>query len=269
VFYKTLLYRIGLDNCWKNTYKDKKNNKVIQCLKTFALKRREPPMNSDKSMEMLQKYMDAAQKNLSILLDTHGVHLNVLKEAMALFIRSLVTLPPEAACKNGCAFCCHLRVGLSIPEVIIIFNGLTSSATPEGLDFVKQRVIQTAQKGNTLDDGWWRTTRTACPFLDIDKENACLIYDLRPFSCRAYHSTDVTDCQKGFETGQEIRIPCFPLYRAVTDMYSTVFIRKMAQIGLDSYQVGFVRALQVLFEKETAMEEWFRGKDVFSPARIS
>lgn len=224
--------------------------------------------NNERSLEMLKQYMDAARKNLSILLDTHGTNLNVMKEAMALFIRSQVPLPAESSCQNGCAFCCHLRVGLSIPEVLVIFNGLMSSATPAGLDFVKHRVTQTAQKGNTLDDDWWRITRTTCPFLDTDGEKSCLIYDLRPFSCRAYHSTDVADCQKGFETGQKMQIPCFPLYRAVTDMYSTVFIRGMAEKGLFSYQVGFVRALQILFENDNAMEQWFQGEDVFEPAKL-
>lgn len=223
---------------------------------------------TDASLEMLKKIMDDAMEKLRFLLDTRGIHLDVLGEAMALFVRSLVDLPDQAACKKGCAYCCHLRVGVSIPEVVVIFNGLQSLATPEGLAFLERNVIQVAQKGNALDDNWWRTSRTACPFLDINGQNHCLIYELRPFSCRAYHSTDMNDCRIGFEQKIKTQIPCFPLYRAVTDMYSTIFIQGLAQKGLFSYQVGFVKALQILFENDRAVEQWLSGDDVFEAARL-
>lgn len=221
-----------------------------------------PP--GDKAREMLQKQMDQAMENLSRFLETRNMGLPVLAAAMDQFIRTLIDLPKEAACQPGCAHCCHLRVGASIPEVLVLFSGLKSQATAEGLEYFRGKIMAISGKGD--DDAWWRREKIACPFLDT--RNRCLIYDLRPFSCRAYHSLDMAACQEGFETGKEMNIPCFPLYRSFTDMYSTVFIRTLARKGLASYQVGFVKALALLFRDEQRIERWLAGEDVFAPARL-
>lgn len=218
----------------------------------------------EKALEMLQRQMDRAMETLFLLLETRDVGLPALAMAMGQFIRTRVDLPRDAACRSGCAHCCHLRVGASIPEVLVLFNGLTSHATPGGLAYFREKIIQAPGKGDS--DARWRAEKIACPFLD--DQNLCLIYDLRPFSCRAYHSLDAAVCREGFETGKKMSIPCFPLYRSCTDMYTTVFTRGMARKGLASYPVGFVKALELLFRDETRIARWFKGEDVFGPARI-
>ena len=225
-------------------------------------------MASNKAKELLKIQMEQNINDLSSFLDTHGIHPSVLAEAMHAFAMTLLDLPKEAVCKNGCAYCCHLRVGVSIPEAIVVFTELKSQTTPEGLIFLKERVTRTTAKGDTLSEAWWLQTRTPCPFLDSDEQKLCLIYAMRPFSCRAYHSTDQTFCRNGYEKGQEVQIPCFPFYRAFTDIYSTVFIRTLAQKGLFSFQVGFIRALQILFEDDMAIEKWIGGDNVFHSAKL-
>ncbi len=226
-------------------------------------------MNSDRFQELLEKSMVQAQENLSVFLDANRIHPDALTTAMATFINALFELPPEAVCERGCEYCCHLRVGISIPEAIVLYNALKTQASDEDLDIIRQRVFQTANKGPVTSEKFWRNSGTACPFLDTQGDSQCLIYDLRPFSCRAYHSTDVAICKTGFEKAEEIKVPCFPLYRASTDMYSTVFIQVLAQKGLHSYQVELVRAMQILFEDDMAMDGWFQGKNIFKAAKIS
>ncbi|WP_022665569.1 YkgJ family cysteine cluster protein [Desulfospira joergensenii] len=229
----------------------------------------DPPRTTptgEEAREMLQRQMDRLMENLFLFFETRELGLPALGMAMDQLIRTLIELPNEAACKTGCAHCCHLRVGVSIPEVLVIFSGLRAQATSQGLEYFRNRVIRTSGRGDVLDETWWRSRKTACPFLD--PQNRCLIYDLRPFSCRAYHSTDVAACLEGFEAGKEMGIPCFPLYRAFTDMHSTVFIRTMARKGLASFQVGLVKALELLFRDETLIARWFNKEDVFGPARL-
>lgn len=63
-------------------------------------------------------------------------------------------------------------------------------------------------------------------------------------------------------------IPNFPLYRASTDMYATIFIKAMADRGFASFQVGFVKGLAMLFDAPKLSEAWLNKEDVFSQARI-
>lgn len=226
-------------------------------------------MGSDRAKKVLKEHMAQAFENLSAFLDTRGIHLASLTQAMDMFACSVIDMPAAAACKNGCAYCCHLRVGVSIPEVVVLFAEIKARADHREFSFLKQNVTRTALKGDVMNEAWWRISRTPCPFLDMETHSLCLVYALRPFSCRAYHSTDREACQSGFDNRQQMQIPCFPLYRAATDMYSSVLIRTMALKGLPSYQVGFVRALQILFEDETAIDQWFQGEDIFLAAKLS
>ncbi len=224
---------------------------------------------SDRAKVLLARTRDTAMQDVSDFLDIHGLYIPVLAGAMDRFAASLVPLPREAACKNGCAWCCHLRVGVSIPEALVIFHEIRAQATPEGLAFLKQRILNTSDRGDILDEAFWRSTRCPCPFLDLEGTYQCLIYGLRPFSCRAFHSLDDAVCRKGYDQGIEIQVPCFPMYRACVDLYSSVLMQAAAQKGLASFQVGFIRALEILFQDDTASDRWLNGEDVFLPAKLA
>lgn len=228
-----------------------------------------PDPDKTRSKALLAAYMAKGREKLGVFLDAHGASLPVLGVAMEQFTQSVFALPEETACKQGCAHCCHLRVGASIPEVLVIYSELAAQTTQEGFALLKERVLRVAAKGDTLKDAFWHTTRSPCPFLDVDTNRLCLIYSLRPFSCRAYHSTDLDACQKGYDLGQETMIPCFPLYRATTDMYSSIFTLVLAEKGFPSYQVGFVKALDILFKDKSASGRWLDNKeDVFVSAKL-
>lgn len=225
------------------------------------------PENEDRAKEMLAAMMGQAGERLSAFLDANGVSVPVLARAAEQFAESLPDLPGDSACRAGCAWCCHLRIGVSIPEVLVIFETLKARATPEAFEFFRKRVLETSARGNVLDEDFWLAGNCPCPFLDT-KGGQCLIYDIRPFSCRAFHSTDEAVCRAGFEEKKQVDVPCFPLYRSMVDGYAAVLIRTLAQKGLPSFQVGFVMALAVLFREEGAVEAWLRGEDLFASAKI-
>lgn len=218
------------------------------------------------SRQLLAAHMEKARGLLHGFLDKHGVSLPVLEKAMEEFGLTVFDLPGEAACRSGCAHCCHLRVGVSIPELLVIFHGIQVRATPGVQAYFKTRVAEILARGNTLTESFWHDSQTPCPFLD--EAARCLIYGIRPFSCRAYHSTDEKICRQGYEERREIQVPCFPLYRACTDMYASVFIRVLADKGFAAYQVGFVKGLAILFDDDSAAGRWLAGGDVFSAAAI-
>ena len=50
--------------------------------------------------------------------------------------------PPRSACKEGCDWCCYLRVGTAVPEVIRIFAYLQQTRSPEELQTLRERVLK-------------------------------------------------------------------------------------------------------------------------------
>lgn len=221
---------------------------------------------ANRGQELLAIHVKNAHKKLSDFLDQYGTGLDVLGKAMGSFTKAVYDLPESAACGPGCAWCCHLRVETSIPELLVIHRELLAGSTPKGIASLKKWTREAASIGDLLDENIWYQHKIPCPFLDNNK--ACLIYAIRPFACRAHHSMDAELCKQGYEEGRRLMIPSFPLYRTSTDVYSTIFIKVMAERGFASFPVGFIKGLAMLLEEPTLAEAWLNGEDVFSPARI-
>src|SRR5262245_37957603 len=50
--------------------------------------------------------------------------------------------PPPSACKEGCAWCCHLTVGTSVPEVVRVVEYLRQTLSPEAFAALRERVVR-------------------------------------------------------------------------------------------------------------------------------
>jgi Fe-S-cluster containining protein len=85
------------------------------------------------------------------------------------------------ACREGCAWCCHLKVLVHSAEAARIASHVIETWT------AGQRAALHAR----LPDA-----RGPCPFLDDDR---CSIYALRPIRCRAHVSTDLSACKQGLD----------------------------------------------------------------------
>ncbi len=97
--------------------------------------------------------------------------------------------PPEAvtnaACAQGCAFCCILSGGE---------GGVITSFEAENLS------TALAPLAGQPDGRVWHPE--ACPALDPDTRS-CRAYDSRPMICRSFLSTDATACERNAEGATE------------------------------------------------------------------
>lgn len=194
----------------------------------------------------------------------------VFKSLMDIFTLKVDNLPRpiDLDCKAGCTACCHVRVSSSIPEVLVITEELKNSVPPAYYEELKESVGLIVKKGNTLDADWWLKTSTPCPFLLQKYGGMCRIYNIRPFTCRSYHSSDATQCIKGFRDKRRVDIPVYPHLRQAADLYSLAFIKAASNCGLASYEVGFIAALNIAMNDTNAMSKWLNSEDVFAGTAI-
>src|SRR5687767_11439196 len=85
------------------------------------------------------------------------------------------------ACKEGCHYCCHIRVEAFPPEVFRIKEHLEQTLSQEELRVVKEKIAATASRAAGKTPPQYAAERMSCPFL---KEGACGIYPVRPALCR-------------------------------------------------------------------------------------
>ena len=109
--------------------------------------------------------------------------LPVLKEIYSEFDQKTNELKIERACEKGCGFCCKEAGTIDITTL----EGLAIRKTMKGLSRSRQKSLTKLfrQEIKQREKG----IIAACPFLM--KNNACMIYDTRPFSCRRIYSTHV------------------------------------------------------------------------------
>jgi Fe-S-cluster containining protein len=95
-------------------------------------------------------------------------------------------------CKQGCAWCCYMQVGVSAPEVFAIADYVKNVKPISILDDIKMRLISLDYKTNSLSANSRLTVQLPCAFL---VENSCSIYEVRPLACRGSNSIDAERCR--------------------------------------------------------------------------
>ena len=105
---------------------------------------------------------------------------DMLQHVYNTFESSVQIYKAGAICKIGCAFCCiHFgNVDIITLEGIIIHEWVENLDKSNKADF-RKRIAKNMKKKE-------KGSITRCPFLNTD--NTCLIYDIRPFSCRQLYS---------------------------------------------------------------------------------
>jgi hypothetical protein len=157
---------------------------------------------------------------------------------------------PPAACRKGCGWCCHQRVGAAAVEVLSIAAALR--ARPDAADLARR-----------LSE--WRPGQP-CALL---KDGACGIYEVRPLKCRGLYHADARWCAK---TYAKLAVPGFgpEPSRDIQAAPKEIFDGAVKGIALAFHQAGrpcagveFMPALGAVFDRPDAAEAWWRGEAVF------
>lgn len=168
-----------------------------------------------------------------------------LKELYSQYEEDVAEFKKSAACVKGCADCC-IGVGnidITTFEGIIIHDRLATFKGPLKSE-IKARLAQ-----NKMERENGRLSR--CAFLRADK--TCMIYDIRPFSCRWLYS--VKKCIGGSPTIHR---------QALTLAKQTV--KKIQQLDFSGYS-GHISYILYLLDKKEFRNLYLRGK--FKPQKIA
>ncbi|RCW66265.1 YkgJ family cysteine cluster protein [Pseudorhodoferax soli] len=127
-----------------------------------------------------------------------------------------------AACRKGCAHCCHISVTISAVEAAAIGRHVgVKPAQPDKavhLQCLLQDMQQAISEVQTISA---RTEPSPCPFLVDD---ACSIYEARPMACRLLLNLDDDELLCKLITGQAVPVPY-----ANSDQLKTLYL--MAQVA--------------------------------------
>ena len=150
----------------------------------------------------------------------------------------------HAICRKGCAFCC---IHFGHVDVITL-EGLVIQDWIDNLDAAAKTNIQKKILKNMKMKRKQRIT--PCPFLTDD--NMCLIYDIRPFSCRQLYS--IRECSAKGPT----------VHRQAVELAKTT-VERLQQLDITGYS-GHISYILHLLNKQMFGKLYTSGG--FDPSQI-
>jgi hypothetical protein len=159
-------------------------------------------------------------------------------------------------CREGCNFCCHLRVMVYPHEAIALFRYLESRMPREQADEVRARLIE-----NAAYVGQSNAWRMPCAFL---VDGRCSAYEVRPAACSGYHSLSRGRCETAHQQapGTSTGIPVLQSLRYVAAALDDGMDEGLAAAGLSATNVELHTALAALVRNPGLIERWRAGQEV-------
>jgi Fe-S-cluster containining protein len=119
-------------------------------------------------------------------------------------IEALQAAGAGVACKPGCSFCCHLRVGVFRHEAAALLEQLRTRMPPADAAAIEQRVLANARRVDAMTPEQHRAAGLVCAFL---VDGRCSAHEVRPSACAAYHSLSRERCEESFHRPAGIGTP--------------------------------------------------------------
>jgi Fe-S-cluster containining protein len=136
------------------------------------------------------------------------------------------------ACKAGCSWCCHFSVDIRPVEAFSILAFIKQHLPKQEQARVRKEIAANHAVLKDLSDLERVQRNLKCAFLS---DGRCAIYAARPQTCRNYHATDATGCQKSFDEPDNLDIdPDFaPLVYQAGGAHVDAFSKAMGDAGYD------------------------------------
>ncbi len=167
----------------------------------------------------------------------------------------------KLACREGCSFCCHIKVDAHAHEVLYAADSLRRNLSAAQIEGIVARSRAHAEKIGPMSLQQQMTTNNQCPLL---VDGRCIGYEARPLACRRHHATDVKLCEEIYDKAD----PSLPgsqdeelkLYGAIYWMaVKKVFLDE----GFDPETYDFGSAIGEALANPAAGRRWRDGKRAF------
>jgi Fe-S-cluster containining protein len=163
------------------------------------------------------------------------------------------------ACAKGCAFCCHVSVTATAPEIFLVANTLREQHRGD-FDALLTRVRAADERTRGMTSMERAQQKIPCALLE---QNMCSVYEARPGACRGFTSTKVKACEAGFN-GEDAQIDTPAVWTSLRSAHKQALWAALAAAKLSATLYEFHHGLRIALEQSDAELRWLKGEDVFA-----
>ncbi len=168
-------------------------------------------------------------------------------------------------CASGCAYCCHLKVTASPPEIIHLARHLRATREPAQIEELVGRLRAASKKTEHLGTSERALLRLPCPLLE---NNRCTVYEARPLHCAGANAYDPSACEEAFtHIERDVPVAVYVPQAQIADVIAAGISR--ASFGADraGAMLELISGLLLSLEDPSRDAAWERGEDAFAEAR--
>jgi len=169
----------------------------------------------------------------------------ILNDIYSRFETKTLEYKKDAACEKGCGYCCKEAGRIDITTL----EGLIIRKVMEGFERSRQKSLTKLFRQEIRKKE--KKVMTACPFLM--KNNACMIYEFRPFSCRRIYSTRVCSRENP------------PIVNRQVMEAANQSIKELQQLDINGYS-GHLSFILYMLSTPAFLDTYIEGK--FKPEEI-
>lgn len=171
--------------------------------------------------------------------------------------------PQPIACAANCPWCCHVRLTASPPEVLLVLDFIRTTFSDDQKSALKRKIANVDAFTRGRDGDARARMRLPCPLL---KDGSCSVHAVRPLSCRAVVSVDVSACRRAYDSRMEQPVPQHEMQLNAANGVGYGLHAGLADAGFDIEDVEMNAALAIGLEDDTLAARWLGGAPVFAPA---
>lgn len=173
---------------------------------------------------------------------------------------------PRVDCDKGCATCCTLRVSATAPEVFMLarfIRAVQAGLSQRGVD-LRAQIAEANGRTCGLDEAGRVSARQRCPFV---AQGVCVVYQVRPLSCRGLASYDRKACAQA-ASGRIDEIPYSEPHMRIRSLIQNAMQSALRDAGIawGSYELN--QALLMALDDESLESRWLNGEDVLKAAQV-
>jgi hypothetical protein len=179
-----------------------------------------------------------------------------------LYAKSAATLaakPIPVACARGCSHCCNGWVSVTAPEILF-----AAKRVREKGEALSARVRTAHEATQAFSMAERPAHPHPCPMLE---DNACGLYDSRPFACRLAVSVNATACERVLRLFAPETIPTPTRHIRTREFYQLAIAAALTRAGLPHGYYDLTGGLARALSRDDAEAAWLSGEDVFEGVR--
>jgi Fe-S-cluster containining protein len=166
----------------------------------------------------------------------------------------------QMACRQGCSYCCHQDVWVTILDLYLLCREIHKQGRAEAVAAACEAIedLRSKERFSLAQDQPIHMDAAPCPLLDT-ATGSCSVYASRPAICRSFHSVSLASCKAWFQDSTQVVWQNGSLLAPDTLQCNTTE-QAVEMLGCETLWTSLNRALPTALREPERFDRWWDGE---------